>query len=544
MSHMETLAAQLYSPSLDLIMLVVAVLVDLFLAVAVYRSNPTSATNRIFSLLTVCTMLWLVVTYIVRLPELLPQSLFLHRLGIFFAAPMSALFFLLAHTMPAERVQLGRRMYLAIIVATLGMMATNLSPYAFVSISIINGVSQPQPGLGLLPFSILSTLFSLLTIYWLVRTYLRSTGGVRKQVGLVLSGILIMLALIIATILFPIIIHGSTRFLAFTPLYALAFLGMTAYAITEYQLFNIKVLVTQAATLVLGVVLFARLFGEATVNAQIIDGLVLVVVAIFGFFLVRSVKREVSQREKIQKLAEQLQITNERQEGLLHFIGHEVKGFLTKAEGALAALLDGDFGVLSGELRPFVSEALKETRNGVTSVSDILKAANQKKGTVEYTKAPFDLKALVVEAVEKARLTAEGKGLKLSLYTDESQTYILTGDKVQMADHVLRNLIDNALAYTPTGSINVSLERVRGDALGKEMFVIKVKDTGVGINETDRPLLFAEGGHGKESQKVNVHSTGYGLFIAKNVVEAHSGTIRVDSAGPGHGSMFVVELPV
>src|SRR3989338_3782819 len=132
MSHMETLAAQLYSPSLDLIMLVVAVLVDLFLAVAVYRSNPTSATNRIFS-----------------------------------PAPMSALFFLLAYTMPAERVQLGRRMYLAIIVATLGMMATNLSPYAFVSISIINGVSQPQPGLGLLPFSILSTLFSLLTIYWL-----------------------------------------------------------------------------------------------------------------------------------------------------------------------------------------------------------------------------------------------------------------------------------------------------------------------------------------------------------------------------------------
>jgi len=243
------------------------------------------------------------------------------------------------------------------------------------------------------------------------------------------------------------------------------------------------------------------------------------------------------------RLQKELQETNERQEGLIHFIGHEVKGFLTKAEGAFAALLDGDFGVISGELRPFVSEALKETRNGVTSVSDILKAANQKKGTVEYTKAPFDLKALVIEAVERARPTAEGKGLKLSLYTDESQTYMLTGDKVQIADHVLRNLIDNALAYTPTGSIDASLGRVRGDALGKEMFVIKVKDTGVGISETDRPLLFAEGGHGKESQRVNVHSTGYGLFIAKNTVEAHGGSIRAESDGPGHGSTFVVELP-
>lgn len=244
-------------------------------------------------------------------------------------------------------------------------------------------------------------------------------------------------------------------------------------------------------------------------------------------------------------LTKELEEANKRQEGLIHFIGHEVKGFLTKAEGAFAALLEGDFGKLGDDLRPFVSEALKETRTGVTSVSDILKASNQKKGTVEYTKAPFDLRALVVEAVEKARPTAEAKGLKLSLYTDESKTYMFTGDKVQMADHVLRNLIDNAIAYTPTGSIDVRLERADPSTpLGAGKYVIAVKDTGVGINEADRPLLFAEGGHGKESQKVNVHSTGYGLYIAKNVVEAHGGTIRADSDGPGKGSTFVVELPV
>ena len=80
---MSILAAQLYSPSLDAIMLVIAVVADIFLTAVVYASNPRSATNKIFSLLTIFTMLWLVTTYVVRLPELLAHSLVLHRFGIF-----------------------------------------------------------------------------------------------------------------------------------------------------------------------------------------------------------------------------------------------------------------------------------------------------------------------------------------------------------------------------------------------------------------------------------------------------------------------------
>jgi signal transduction histidine kinase len=55
--------------------------------------------------------------------------------------------------------------------------------------------------------------------------------------------------------------------------------------------------------------------------------------------------------------------------------------------------------------------------------------------------------------------------------------------------------------------------------------------------------LFTEGGHGTDSRKVNVDSTGYGLFIAKSVVDAHHGRIWAESDGAGKGSRFVVELP-
>ncbi len=56
--------------------------------------------------------------------------------------------------------------------------------------------------------------------------------------------------------------------------------------------------------------------------------------------------------------------------------------------------------------------------------------------------------------------------------------------------------------------------------------------------------LFTEGGHGKDSQKVNVDSTGFGLYIVKNIVEAHGGKVHAESEGADKGSKFVVELPV
>ena len=75
---------------------------------------------------------------------------------------------------------------------------------------------------------------------------------------------------------------------------------------------------------------------------------------------------------------------------------------------------------------------------------------------------------------------------------------------------------------------------------GKILF--SVKDTGVGLTKEDKEKLFTEGGKGKNSQKINVDSTGFGLFIAKNIVEAHNGKIWAESEGEGKGSEFWVEL--
>ncbi len=317
-----------------------------------------------------------------------------------------------------------------------------------------------------------------------------------------------------------------------------AFFIVLVYSITNFELFRVQAFGVQVLIYLILILVSAQyLFVTSTTN-KVLVGITLLLTGVFGYLFQQSAIREIKLREQTERLAADLEETNKRQETLMHFVGHEVKGFLTKAQGAFASLSEGDYGQLSDGMKPLVTQALAETRTGVESVTALLKASNQKKGTISYQMTLLDLCALTKEQVEKARPAAEKKGLKLTFsYESTRATCTMTGDKAELGDHVLRNLIDNAVAYTPSGSIDVSLKRTNGH------YVFAVKDTGVGITDEDKKRLFTEGGHGKDSQKINVHSTGYGLFIAKNIVEAHHGTIRAESEGQGKGTTFIVELP-
>ncbi|MDO8593601.1 MAG: HAMP domain-containing sensor histidine kinase [bacterium] len=330
------------------------------------------------------------------------------------------------------------------------------------------------------------------------------------------------------------------------PVGMLIFMTFLAFIIVRYHAFNIKLIGAQALIVSLVILIGSEFFFIQSTTNQILTAITLVITGVIGLNLIRSVKKEVAQREHIEKLAGELQETNKRQETLMHFIGHEVKGYLTKDAGAFAAIVDGDFGAPPDGMKPFAERALAQSREGALSVENLLTASNQKNGKVSYTKEPFDLKALAEMEVERTRPTAEAKGLALSFSAgDTGSPYILNGDKGKIGDNLFRNVIDNAINYTPTGSVAISLKKENlpdGKAGGK--FIFAVKDTGIGIDDEDKKNFFTEGGHGKDSQKMNIHSTGYGLFIAKNIAEAHGGTIRAESEGEGKGSTFIVELPV
>ncbi|MBP9759886.1 MAG: HAMP domain-containing histidine kinase [Candidatus Pacebacteria bacterium] len=315
-----------------------------------------------------------------------------------------------------------------------------------------------------------------------------------------------------------------------TPFGVLIFLGTMTYMMVKYKTFNTKIFASQALVATLWILIGSLLLVVKSTTSRIITTITLMLSVAFGVALVRSVRKEVDSRNM---LAE----ANAGQERFIHFLSHEVKGYLTVARNGFAAIGQGDLGPVSEEIAAVSRSALSRMNDGVNTVENILKSANLKSGKFTFAFAPFDLASVLHAQVEATRPLAEGKNLALSVDIPEGE-YICVGDRQNLADHVFRNLIENAIYYTEQGSVRVSLTRV------DDRFVIRIVDTGIGISAEDKQKLFTEGGRGVDSLRHNVHSTGHGLFIAKSIVEAHKGTVRANSEGQGRGTTFEVELPV
>ena len=314
------------------------------------------------------------------------------------------------------------------------------------------------------------------------------------------------------------------------------FAAFLAYITIKYESFEPRILLIDTLVVALFILLLSLLFVDS-VNYQIYANIVAFVIMVpLGYTLVTGIRKEVRQRHLIEKQEQELEVVNAQQENLLHFISHEIKGYLTKGEAGFAGIVEGDYGAISETLKGMASSALSDVRKGVRTVMEILDSSNLKKGTVNYKMQMFDLRASVTKVVNHLKPSADEKHLTIAVNIPDQQ-FMLWGDEEKMRQHVLRNLIDNAIKYTPKGAVQVELGQK------DRTMRFSVQDNGIGITPDDMKRLFTEGGHGADSIKINVHSTGYGLFIAKQIVEVHKGKIWAESGGEGKGSKFIVEFP-
>ncbi|MFA6408365.1 MAG: ATP-binding protein [Candidatus Paceibacterota bacterium] len=506
----------------------------------VFLSDMESLTHRSFLALTGTSVIWSVFNYAIYKSSDPTIVLWLLRFIMFAATWFACALFTFFYVFPNRQKMLPTWYRFILFPSTTVVALLTLTPLVFRTVNSFSAsgeVQQVTNGPGIFLFGVLVFILDFGAIFLLARKTIRARGAAGNPYYPILIGTITTISLIIIfSFIFPAF-FGNSTLVAYGTLFLLPFIGLTAYAIDRGHVLNVKEIGVALLVSALAIATLVELIFTTDPTLILFRISLFILILLVGLLLIRGVVREVKQREKIEELAKELEATNARQEGLIHFIGHEVKGSLTKDEGAFAALADGDFGQLQDGMKTFIERALAESRQGVNAVTNILTASNLKKGTVTHVKEPFDLKALVVEAVEKAKPAAEKKGLTLSFIADDA-SYQMTGDKAQIEDHVLRNLIDNAVNYTPSGSIDVLLKKENGK------IIFSVKDTGIGITEEDKRQLFTEGGHGKESQTINVHSTGYGLYIAKQIVEAEGGTIRAESLGAGKGSTFVVEFPI
>jgi hypothetical protein len=227
--------------TLKLAILIFTLLVNTLFLVAVYRRNPRSATHQLFAMLSLVVDFWLLAAYFSTTPT---TDLWWARFTIFFAAPMTMFLFLFCHTLPEQRFQLKKAKAAAVVIATLLAMAATLSPYTFTGVDE-RGL-QVGPGMGV--FGTLATTFSLLSIYILWRKFSSLTGQEREQVKFVFAGVSLMLGALIFTVMLPLIFFQNDSFAQFIPLYALTFLGMSAYAIVRHRMLDIRLVIARTVS--------------------------------------------------------------------------------------------------------------------------------------------------------------------------------------------------------------------------------------------------------------------------------------------------------
>jgi signal transduction histidine kinase len=532
---------ELVNINIDLVLVGLSVAGIALLGFLVYFNNQGSATNQIFLAFAMLTVLWGISNYFEYRFTTIPATLWALRVHLFISTWHAFLFFAFCYIFPHEKRTFPKWFTRALIPIVVGTSLLTLSPYVFTHINQLapaGEVTNPERGPGLLVFSMVAFGLLFSGLYILFLKWRRAVPAEKSQNALVLFGMSFTALLILCfNVFLPVILHTLT-FIPLAALFILPLIASIGYAIMRYHLFRTKVVTAQLFSFLLCIATLVQVLFSASIYELIFRTAAFALVLVLAILFVRSVYKEVEQRETIEKQEKELEQINSQQESLLHFISHEIKGYLTKGQNAFAGIVEGDYGETPPKVKALAIGALHEMRKGVSTVMDILDASNYKKGTMTFAKEPFDIKKTVLELADELRFMAEEKGLQLDINFAPSGDYSAVGDEAKIRRHVFRNLIENSIRYTPKGKVIVALSKTdRGIRFA-------VSDTGVGITEEDKKRLFTQGGRGKDSVRVNVNSTGYGLFVAKQVVEAHGGKIAAYSEGPGKGSTFSVELPI
>lgn len=217
---------------------------------------------------------------------------------------------------------------------------------------------------------------------------------------------------------------------------------------------------------------------------------------------------------------------------------HQLRTPLSAIKWILRMLLDGDLGPLSDTQKEFLGKTYQSNERMIRLINDLLNVTRIEEGRFLYNIKRDNITEAVEKVVGPAKEAAKRRRLsfKFEKPTERVPQAYIDPDRIAFA---LQNLIDNAIHYTKKGGIKVSLEYQKE----KEQVLVSVQDTGIGIPKDQRNRMFDKFFRGANAIKAETEGSGLGLFIAKNIIEAHGGKIWFESK-ENRGTTFYFTLPL
>lgn len=217
-------------------------------------------------------------------------------------------------------------------------------------------------------------------------------------------------------------------------------------------------------------------------------------------------------------------------------VSHELRTPIAMLQGYSEAIIDGVV-TTEEERTDMIRIIYDESQRMSRLVTDLLDLARMESGHMSLYKDNVPLVSVIERMTHKFDQTAKENHVHLLFETDFSEDALIPIDEDRI-EQVLTNLIDNAIRHTPAeGSVTVSITNEQKFAK------VQVSDTGQGIPQDDLPYVFERFYKADKARTRSKGGTGLGLAITKNIVEAHNGTISVDSVEQ-QGTIFTFYLPL
>ena len=513
------------------------------LGAVIFSRDTKNWTNRFFILLATVFELYIVANYFSLHPPVLEDRLFWIRAVMFLASFKTPLLFLLVYNFPKKELFISKN-YLSAVLVIMGLSAiASLGPFVFKDLIYINNQPSPIPGPAMPLFIVNFGGFLILSFIILIRRYIKYTGDEKSQQLFLLAGILLSFSLILVFSFLFVVVLNQSSFVFLGPASLFFLLGFIAYSIVKHKLFSIKIVAANVLVASILIVLFAKVFVARSVIEIVIDAIIFIFVLVFGALLIKSIRKEVEQREKLEILTHELESANVKLKELnkvksefLSFASHQVKTPMAVIKGYATLIFDGTYGQAPDKIKE-ISIKIKETADRMISlVNNLLDLRKIEEGKMSFKFEKTDIVKMISDITQELKSLAQNKGLDLFFETSaESLMSSIDSEKLRQ---VFQNLIDNSIKYTDRGWIKIKLE------IKEKTIKISVADSGRGISKELLPKLFEQ--FIRDTKEIKrIEGTGLGLYIARQIIEAHKGKIWAESPGEGgRGSIFYVMLPL
>jgi len=349
-----------------------------------------------------------------------------------------------------------------------------------------------------------------------------------------LIGIFLMFGgIIVFNFVFTTFLNNSS-FVPLSGIFILPFVAFTYYSISRHSLLDVKIVGTEVLVIFLIVSTFVEVVLSANLTEVLFRSVVLIMLLFVSILLVRSVIKEVKQRNQLEILNEKLKELDKQKDEFVSMAAHELRSPLTAIKGYVSMVIEGDTGDIPEKARQYLADSMAVTDRLVRLVNNMLNVTRIEEGRIVYQLEETSLIRAVQEIYNSSRVEAERKELKFVINIPNGLEDNVKVDPDRIRE-VIGNLVSNAIKFTEKGKVQIIMTNPK-----PEIVRVEVSDTGPGISQEEQAKLFQKF-YRAESTAGKTFGTGLGLYITRILIEKFGGRMGVISE-LDKGSNFWFEL--